>query len=126
MMYTLKKVEKTPKELEEGVVYLNVEYELATLKCACGCGHKVVLLYPDGHSVIDDGGYATIYPSVGVWDAPCRSHFFVTQGQVEWCNSWSDEKIKHFMNAQRTRHDQEGRQPWWVRMVNLIRGFFFR
>lgn len=126
MIYILKKVDKTPRELEDGVVYLNVEYELATLKCACGCGHKVVLLCPDGHSVIDDGGYATIYPSVGVWDAPCRSHFFVTRGQVEWYSSWSDEMIKHSMSTQRVRHEKKTRKPWWVRIIISIRGFFFR
>ena len=104
MIYRYQSVEKTPTLLQSEVVYINEEFEIATLLCPCGCNHKIVLLCPDGHLVINDGGFATVKPSIGVWDAPCRSHFFLNSGTVDWCNSWSEERIKSSMRMQRDRH----------------------
>lgn len=121
-MYKYLEVAKTPSVLEDGIVYVNVEFELASMNCACGCGHKIVLLCPDGHTVVNDGGFATIVPSIGVWDSPCRSHFFVTRGEVDWSNSWSEERIKSSMRAQRERHIVPAKLPWWRRLISgLVR-----
>jgi hypothetical protein len=80
----LSAVERIPKLLSDGVVYHNEEFQLAALLCACGCGHRITLLVPDSHQVSSDGGLATIRPSIAVCDAPCKSHYFVTAGKVEW------------------------------------------
>lgn len=34
-------VEFIPADLEEGIVYISVEYATAAHKCACGCGSEV-------------------------------------------------------------------------------------
>ena len=35
-------IEFIPSELEEGVLYVSVQYATAVHKCACGCNNKVV------------------------------------------------------------------------------------
>lgn len=129
MRFKYEAVSKTPKELDPFTVYVNKEFEVASFLCACGCGHKVTLLVPDGHSVENNGGFATVYPSVGVWDAPCKSHYYITGGRVDWCSSWSDEFIKKSMLRQRQRHEHkswEMGQPWYRRLWMRVRNVFRR
>jgi hypothetical protein len=120
-------VGKTPANLEPDAVYVNEDFELASLLCPCGCAHKITLLYPDGHTVDNDGGYATVSPSIGVWDAPCRSHFYITRGHVDWCPSWSDERIQVSMAAQRQRHLDTSppaiERRWYLRAWDWVISF---
>jgi hypothetical protein len=97
-------VERIPKQLNSGVVYHSEEFEVAALLCACGCGHRVMLLVPDSHQVSSDGGLATVRPSIAVCDAPCRSHYFITAGRVEWLPAFSDEMVMSVMRSQIARH----------------------
>lgn len=45
--FSYRAVERLPKQLERGVLYHSPEFEVAALSCACGCGHRVMLLVPD-------------------------------------------------------------------------------
>jgi len=121
--YRFEPVVRIPEQLEDGVIYVSDEYEIAALKCACGCGHKVTLLLGDGHDVRNLGGHADVSPSIGVWDAPCRSHFFVKHGNVRWAERWSDEKIRAAMGRQLSRHVERTtlRQPWYARAWKWLR-----
>ena len=124
MLYRYVAVDRTPRDLESDAIYVNDEFELATLLCACGCGHKVTLLVPDGHTVINDEGFATVRPSIGVWDAPCRSHYFVSRGVVEWCRSWTEEQIQNTMLRQRARHEADSAPPtvsWRTKLRGFVR-----
>lgn len=128
MTYRVDKVERLPEVLDENVVYLSEEYGLAALKCACGCGHRVTLLVGDGHTVKEIGGLADISPSVGVWDAACRSHFWIRNGKVIWATEFSEAEIRVAMNRQLGRH-LEGvtrREPWYKRLVTFIAQVFRR
>jgi len=80
---------RIPKQLSEGVIYYNQDFELAELLCACGCGHRITLLVPDGHQISSDNNVPTITPSILVADAPCGSHYFITDGDVEWLPAFS-------------------------------------
>lgn len=59
------------------------------LNCPCGCGEVIELLlveevdqYWSLH--IDQIGRPTLKPSI--WKSTgCRSHFWVTNGQIKWC-----------------------------------------
>ena len=127
MIYRLEKVERLPAVLDNNVVYVSEEFELAALKCACGCGHQVNLLLGDGHTVNDVQGLADIWPSIGVWDAPCRSHFWIQSGRVLWAAQWSDAEIHGAMEQQLSRHLHASKmsKPWYERLalwlVNLFR-----
>lgn len=114
MTYTYQAVERIPKILSDGIVYHNEEFQLAALLCACGCGHRVTLLVPDSHQVSSEGGLATIRPSVAVCDAPCKSHYFVTAGRVEWLPAFTQAQASNVMRNQIARHTSRDRRPSWI------------
>jgi hypothetical protein len=79
-------VEHMPEELQEGVLYISEIFQTAIHLCACGeCGRETVTPLSQGWTVTDDGGKITIRPSIGNWQMPCKSHYFITDGRVEWC-----------------------------------------
>ena len=114
MIYYYQAVERIPKLLSDGVVYHNEEFQLAALRCACGCGHRITLLVPDSHQVSSEGGLATIRPSIAVCDAPCKSHYFVTAGKVEWLPAFTRAQASNLMRNQIARHASHDRRPSWI------------
>lgn len=132
MKYRYQLVDRIPNEMHEGVVYHTEEFELAGLLCACGCGHRITLLVPDSHEVRSEGGYATILPSIGVFDAPCKSHYVISAGEVRWLPAFTGTQAAKIMHAQIARHVTRDAKPasWWQRtkaavlgLLNKLRGF---
>lgn len=134
MKYTYEAVEWIPRQLRDGVVYHNHDFELAELLCACGCGHRITLLVPDGHQISSEDSIPTIRPSILVADAPCRSHYFITNGDVEWLPAFSPSQAESVMRLQIARHvvaDRVSRSRWerfrrtvlktWGRIRALVR-----
>lgn len=116
MRFRYRLVERIPKQMEEGIVYHTEEFELAGMLCACGCGHRITLIVPDSHRVWDDDGYATIQPSVGVFDAACKSHYVIRAGNVEWLRAFSGAQATKIMQRQIARHaSQDVRPASWLR-----------
>jgi hypothetical protein len=117
MTYVYKAVERIPTALSPGVVYHNVEFELAALLCACGCGHRITLLVPDGHRILVQGSVPSITPSILVADAPCHSHYFINGGEVEWLRAFSPSQAEAVMLRQVARHVSADRasRSWWER-----------
>jgi hypothetical protein len=109
--YVYQAVDRIPKALQSGVVYHSEEYEIGALLCACGCGHKVSLLVPDSHQIYSKGGMATVRPSISVCDAPCKSHYVITAGQVELLPAFSEAMAASVMQAQIARHADHDRKP---------------
>ena len=84
-------VETAPDDLDDGVLYVSIEYASALHRCACGCGIEVVTpLSPGGWKLIFDGRSVSLHPSIGNWDFPCRSHYWIRQGRVQWAKSRLD------------------------------------
>lgn len=104
MRYSYQAVDRIPKQLSPDVVYHSEEYEIGALLCACGCGHRVCLLVPDSHQITSSGGLATIHPSISVCDAPCRSHYFIRAGEVDWLPAFSSAMAASTMQRQIARH----------------------
>ncbi len=87
-------VEQIPATLEEGIVYVSIQYGTAVHLCCCGCGDEVVTpLTPVDWRVTYDGETVSLRPSIGNWSFDCRSHYWITRGRVEWAADWSDEEI---------------------------------
>jgi hypothetical protein len=131
MIFKYLAVEKTPKQLEPGVVCHNPDFELAALLCACGCGHRVNLMVPDGHRVTSNQGLATVTPSIAVCDGECKSHYFITNGSVEWLPAFSEAQASAVMRGQIARHAaQDKRRSWlsrlWDALVEAIKSLFSR
>lgn len=82
---TFKFVEFMPQELNEGVLYISMEYATVIHLCACGCGYKVVTpLSPDDWNLTFNGESVSLSPSIGNWNFECRSHYWVIRNDVRW------------------------------------------
>ncbi len=128
VIYSYQAVERIPKQLQQGVVYHTAKFKLAALLCACGCGHRVLLLVPDSHEVLSQEGRATIRPSIAVCDGSCKSHYFVTGGEVEWLPAFTAGEVKSLMERQISRHVAEDpkartllRRAWCAFVLALAR-----
>lgn len=87
-------VNTIPRELEESVLYVSMEYKTATHLCACGCGSKVVTsITPTGWTLSYNGDSVSLNPSIGSWSLPCQSHYWIKNGQILWAESWTKEQI---------------------------------
>jgi hypothetical protein len=90
----LLKVHFLPKELQEGVLYVSEEFGVAGHLCPCGCKSKVITpLDATEWSFKEVNGRPTLFPSIGNWELPCQSHYWVTNGNIEWSYKWSEDKI---------------------------------
>jgi hypothetical protein len=88
-------VEFIPKGREEGVLYVSIPYATAVHNCFCGCGLKVVApISPVGWQLTFDGETVTLFPSVGSWSFPCRSHYFIRRDTVVWAGNMSQDEIE--------------------------------
>jgi len=87
-----------PKELAEGVLYVSMNYATVRHLCACGCGTQVVTpLSPPKWSLTFDGDTVSLCPSIGNWQFPCRSHYWIQRNKVKWSRQWSNEEIAEAM-----------------------------
>ena len=90
-------VENVPPdaELEEGKLYISVRYRTASHLCACGCGNKVVTpIKPPKWHLYFDGNAVSLWPSIGNWQLPCQSHYWIEEGKVRWSKPWTPEQIE--------------------------------
>lgn len=88
-------VEFIPTRLEEGRLYISRKYRTATHLCCCGCGMEVVTpLNPAKWQLSDHGAAVSLYPSIGNWSFPCRSHYWISHGRVRLAGTMSDVQIE--------------------------------
>ncbi len=88
-------VEFIPSELEEGVLYISIEYKTAVHKCVCRCGNKVVTpLTPTDWEITYDGKTVSLSPSIGNWNFKCKSHYFITKNKIRYARRWNDWEIE--------------------------------
>jgi len=88
-------VKEIPEEVEEGVVYISLDYATAIHKCACGCSKEVVTPFsPTDWKLIFDGETISLSPSIGNWSFPCRSHYFVREGRIVWAGAMTEDEIQ--------------------------------
>ena len=88
-------VEFIPNILERGILYISVEYKSAVHLCVCGCGNKVVTpLSPIDWKLIYNGRSVSLRPSIGNWSFACKSHYFITENNIEQALPWSEKQIE--------------------------------
>ena len=94
MKIELQRVHLMPKQLVPCVLYVSDEFGTAQHLCACGCGAKIrTPLGPSEWNVEETKEGPTLRPSVGNWQQPCRSHYWIWRGQVKWSIPWSEKQI---------------------------------
>lgn len=95
MKIVLNHVYYIPKELEEGIFYFSKEFETASHLCPCGCKNKIVTpIGPVDWLLEERNGTVSLYPSIGNWQIPCRSHYWIKNGGIVWARQWSIKEIK--------------------------------
>lgn len=84
--FRVERVKYIPRPLEHGVLYISEEYEASSHLCACGCGLEVFLPLndPRGWMLAWEDDLPTLSPSIGNYQIPCRTHYFIQRGQVVW------------------------------------------
>lgn len=88
-------VKGVPQDLELGVLYVSMEYGTVVHSCCCGCGHEVVTpLTPTDWRLTFDGETISLWPSVGNWNLPCRSHYVIKGNRVIEAGPWDKAKIE--------------------------------
>jgi len=117
MTYVL--TESFPERLEPSVVYVSQEDALACHLCACGCGYEVALELGRGGwklSIVDDK--ISLYPSIGNGSHPCKSHYFITDGVVDWSTEYTPTMIAKARRADNPRAHRPPepivRAGWWT------------
>lgn len=89
-------IDNIPDEIiKEDVLYISLEYDITKHKCPCGCGSIIVAsLSPARYSITYDGESVSLYPSIGNWNLPCKSHYFIRNGKIIWAGQFNDQQIK--------------------------------
>lgn len=89
-------VDKIPYELKNGILYVCLRCNVIVHMCACGCGEKTVTPIDKkfGWVMKYDGQAITLKPSIGNFSIPCRSHYYITDNNVEWLDSYQQKDYK--------------------------------
>ena len=94
MILQHKFIDLVPDVLEDGVLYISIEYSSAIHKCPCGCGNEVVTpLSPTDWELTFDGKSVSLSPSIGNWNFECKSHYWIIKNKVRFARKWSDWEI---------------------------------
>jgi Family of unknown function (DUF6527) len=122
-------VKQMPAVLEPGFLYVSAEYGTAAHLCACGCASKIrTPLGPTEWMLEEDSSGPTLEPSIGNWQRPCRSHYWIVEGRVRWAESWSAEQVeagRRYEDARRNEYYDSVRGGFfaaiWRRLVEWFR-----
>jgi hypothetical protein len=103
-----KYVESFPEPLEDGYLYISRRFRSAAHNCCCGCGREVVTaLKPASWTLTEeDDGTVSLWPSIGNWSYPCRSHYVIRQNKVCWCGSMTERQIQNGRAYVQAKHIQ--------------------
>ena len=142
-------VEGMPSKLDDGILYISIAYDTILHRCACGCGHEVnTPLGRTDWSLTYNGETVSLWPSVGNWSFPCRSHYVIKNNRIHWAGDWSEEEVEAGRRADRSLKAQQAKQAkpvdlhpsvadeaksvssilteqpanrWWTRLVKRIK-----
>jgi hypothetical protein len=86
-------VDYIPENLDDLTIYVSIEFATVVHKCCCGCGNEVVTpLSPTDWKLIFDGQSISLNPSIGNWNFPCQSHYWIKNNRVRWAPRWSQKE----------------------------------
>lgn len=82
---TPKFVEDIPETLEDGILYISLTSKVAVHNCCCGCKNKTVTPFSDGSwRIFETHDFITLEPSIGNYNFPCKSHYWIKNNFVLW------------------------------------------
>lgn len=128
--FSLQHVHYMPREFVPGVLYASREYAIAGHLCACGCGEKIMTpLLPAEWSLKEENGLPSLWPSIGNWQLPCRSHYIIHQGKVRWAGQWTEAQILAGREGEQHRRntyyaDLDRQRGFWWQVGRAIKWLF--
>ena len=88
-------VEYIPEFLDEGYLYISIEFSTAVHLCVCGCGNKVVTpISPTDWSLTFYGDTVSLHPSIGNWSFDCKSHYWIKKNAIVHARKWYDWEVE--------------------------------
>jgi len=103
-------VEFIPDILEDGILYITIEYCTAVHKCVCGCGNEVVTpITPNDWQLTFDGKSVSLYPSIGNWNFECKSHYWIINNRIKFARKWKCWEID-----QGRKNDSEIKEKYFL------------
>ena len=110
--YELEFVESFPRSLEAGKFYVSTRFSSAAHLCASGCGREVITPLSPAQWSVTFSGSLSVWPSIGSWSLPCRSHYVIREGRVRWARDFTAREIAENRAADERRlNRQRGRRP---------------
>ena len=121
-------VQSFPKTLENGILYISREFGTACHLCCCGCGAKIVTpLRPTEYRLSYSDGRVSLFPSIGNWNHPCKSHYLIHNGRVTRARAMDQLEIDEgrvFDEAEKHAYFLQSDHSWLIRMWNAIKSVF--
>ncbi|WP_108425074.1 DUF6527 family protein [Flagellimonas amoyensis] len=122
----LKFLEQIPEKLEDGVLYISMEYGTVLHNCCCGCGSEVnTPLSPASWKMEYNGETVTLDPSIGNWSFPCKSHYWIKNNKVIWCKKWSQSEVnihrKEEAQDMQIHYSEKKKKGMFARLWNWVR-----
>lgn len=104
-----------PNQLNEGILYISIEYNTAMHRCACGCGSEIVTPISRLHGWIltYDGENASLHPSIGNGAYQCKSHYWLNDGIVRWAAPIG-------ISNQKNIPKKEKKMEWWEKLRKIF------
>lgn len=100
-------VEFIPDVIEEGILFISVDYCTAIHKCMCGCGNEVVTpLSPTDWEITFDGKTISLSPSIGNWSFDCKSHYWISKSRIRLARHWSESEIVDTRNTDKVKKEK--------------------
>lgn len=124
-------VDRIPRVLDDGVLYISEKFSTSAHNCCCGCGGKVVLPLKAGRWTLKNrAGRISLSPSVGNWSSACQSHYWIEDNGIRWSTTFTSSQIaanrahdkQVLEDAHRVRRMRERRL--WDRMLDRVKSWF--
>lgn len=109
-IYSIIESDRLPDQVGPFEFHYSRKFDMAAVACACGCGHRIMLNLLEQHQLEIVDGLPSVDPSILVADAPCLSHFYITNGRVEWAQQWSKKTVDRVMQSQVRRHVEQDKK----------------
>ena len=114
--FDLELVHRVPEVPQSGILYACFDCNVIVHLCACGCGEKVVLpIDPDCWKVEYDGESLSLHPSIGNFQYPCKSHYWIRKNKVVWADT------HHPVPDKSNRKAKAKKLSFFARLKNLFR-----
>lgn len=99
-------VDSFPTPMSPGVLYVSTMFNSCGHLCCCGCGSEVITpLSPAQWTLTYNGRDVSLAKSIGNWTLPCKSHYWIRNGRVDWSRPFTESEIR--LNQ---KHDQDDLQ----------------